>query len=88
MASVESLVEQWIAVNGAPRLFESNVSGKFEYFNSYLNRFGIRLRMQSWRCHISQNGSKWRPIPRQNVVQLVDEFRVLEGLEPLKAVRQ
>lgn len=88
MASVSSLIDQWIADNGAPRRFEPEVSGSFEYFNCYLHRFGIRLRMQGWRCHYSQNGAQWRPIPRRRVRKLVDELRKLEGLEPLRAVRK
>ena len=88
MTSVDTLIAKWVAENGAPRRFEAEASASFEYCNSYLHRFGIRLRMQSWRCHISQNGEQWRPIPRHQVLRLVDRFRTLEGREPLKAVRQ
>lgn len=82
------LVAEHIAKNGPPRLFECGVAGSFEYFNSYLLRFGIRLRMQSWRCHISKNDGPWHPIQRAQVLEIVDRWRVSEGLEPIKAVHR
>ncbi len=87
MTSLAQLVDQWNAQHGGPRRFECGVSLRFEYFSSYLGRFGMRLRMHNYRCHISQNGGRWQPIQRGKVVALVDELRRAEGLQPIKAVR-
>lgn len=84
MTSVNHLVEQFISAGGASRRFERGVSATFEYYESYLRRFGFRLRMKSWRCEISQDGGRWQSIARVKVVALVNDLRAAEGLEPIR----
>ena len=92
-----ALIENWIAANGHPRRFEQGVSSSPEYYRSYLQRFGIRLRTRHVRsslrkpvvrCHVSQDGgNRWHFISRSALRDLVDQLRTAEGREPLKAAR-
>lgn len=87
MTSVASLVDEWISMHGAPRRFEPHVRCSFYYARDYLDQFGIRLHLHDGQCKML-DGGRWKRLRWHQVLKLVDEKRLSQGLQPLQAVRQ
>ncbi|MBB2973973.1 hypothetical protein [Mesorhizobium sp. RMAD-H1] len=89
MSPEANLIQDWINRHGGPRRFEPGVRASFYHARDYLEKFGIRLHLHDGRCRIL-DGKRWRRLSWPEVVKLVDQHRIAEGLEPLKpkAVRQ
>ncbi|KAB2665172.1 hypothetical protein F9K91_10580 [Brucella tritici] len=88
MTSIASLVDAFIAKQGAPTKFEPGVGSNFDFYASYLSTFGIQLRQFGWRYQLSQSGGPWRDVSRGAILKLVNTFRAMEGLPMLQVGRR
>lgn len=78
--NVETMVSDWLALNGGPRRFERGVTSSKEWIRDYLSRHGYAFDV--WKNKPRING---RVVGWPRVHDIVDGLRTSEGLQPLKA---
>lgn len=86
MQTDQLLVADYIARKGQPRRFETDVRCSFDWARDYLAKHKIHIQIQANKCRVVRDGQR-KLMSWQQVLKIVDEVRVAEGLEPLQ-VRQ
>lgn len=80
--NVPMMVADWIAKNGIRR-FERGFSTDYSYLKDYLEKHGISLKMVRNDVFISKGAGRPKKVGWSKVWQMVDEFRLAAGLEPI-----
>lgn len=87
MHAEQLLVAQHIAQKGPPRRFEPDVRCSVYYARDYLAKHNIHIQLRDGQCWILEN-KRWKRLRWSEVLGMVDQLRMVEGKEPLKAVQQ
>ncbi len=82
--SLRAMVECWTARNGLPRRFQPGESLDFYAVQAWLQRRGYALGAVKGRFAILSPGKNRHGLSWRQVIELVDELRVAEGLEPYR----
>jgi hypothetical protein len=84
------LVARWLAEHGGPRRFARGDSASPESLAAFLEARGYLITAPDWpanlkSCLLRKVGARGRPraIKPREVIALVDEMRLAEGLEPI-----
>lgn len=87
--NIPMMVEDWLAKHGGPRRFTKDDTTNEVYVIDYLRERGVTVRKTrmswnsaggSWVAAVGQGRAK--PRRWSEIIKLVDEFRVNEGLQP------
>ncbi len=84
MTAVSALVDQWIASHGGPRRFECGVRSGFDATQYELQGFGVEVRRKGNRFAVKRVDGRWQVVGWEKLVELRDDFRRLNGREPLR----
>lgn len=82
--TLQAMVDSWIARNGCARRFLPGESVDFFAIQSWLQRRGHALSAVKGRFVLESKGRSRRNLLWREIIDLVDDLRVAEGLEPYR----
>lgn len=82
--SLQAMVECWTAVHGLPRRFQRGESTDFFYVQGWLYKRDYALSASKGKFTIQSADRSWHGLSWRQVIELVDELRCHEGLEPYR----
>lgn len=79
--------EEWLAAHGGPRRFQRGDTSDLYHLKYWLASRGWELIVKTSLCTLSKTGVRRQPkiMTQAKVLQIVDEIRIAEGLEPMSA---
>lgn len=80
--NVPMMVQDWLEKNGGPRRFEYNATADKLAVKLYLEERGVKVNGYQGKWTLSTGRGRPRPIKWVDAIQIADEFRAKEGLEP------
>jgi hypothetical protein len=80
--NIPLMVQDWLDKNGGPRRFEHFATTDTWIIRTYLEERGIKLNGHRGRWAISRGKGRPRIGTWADVMQIADDFRMAEGLQP------
>lgn len=81
---LSAAIAAWSARHGGPRRFQPGESVDFYSVQSWLHRRGYSLAGLKGRFVVEAKGRSQRNLLWRQVLELVDQLRAAEGLEPYR----